>query len=131
MSRWLSEDSTLALGEARSTLEVHWDDCDHLRDLGSQARLEPVAQGGELSGATRTSAQQGHLYRAVFVHLDELYIASVCDQGGPQTVQHALHGVSQRMSDPFHDLDVFGSSATYAERSLSLREPRGSLPSCA
>jgi hypothetical protein len=86
----------------------------------------------QLSGATRTSAQQGYLDRAVLVHLEELYIASVRDQGGPQTVQHALHGVPERMSDTsLHDPEIIGSSATHAERSLSLREPRGSLPSCA
>jgi hypothetical protein len=34
------------------------------------------------------------------------------------------------MSDTSHDPDVIGSSAVYAERSLSLREPRGSFLPC-
>ena len=97
-----------------------------------QAGLEAVAQGGQLSGAAGASAQQCHLDGAVLVHLNELHIASVRDEGGPQTIQHALHGVAERMSDTsLHNLEVIGVSATRAERSLSLREPRGSLPPCA
>lgn len=126
----MSERSPPAADEALSPLEAHGDDGDDLGDLGPQASLEAVAQRRQLSRATCTGAQQRHLDRAVLVDLDELYIASVGDQGGPQTIQHALYGVPERMSDTSHDPDVIGSSAVYAERSLSLREPRGSFLPC-
>lgn len=62
-----------------------------------------VAQSHLRHRTTGAGARESHLYGAVFLDVDELNIASVRLQGGPNLLQHCLNFVS-------HEFTSLGSS---------------------